>query len=377
MPSCFECGESQTRLNISGVPLCEDCYFRTHSFCNRCNAELPIENTIFCEDCSEEIEFRCNTCNQRIESSVFGLRDIDAYFCQTCFDSRQTRCCVNCHNHFFSVNTESQFCSQCLSQAIWNHLGFFTENPSYTDIKSERKFGVEFETSACPGHHTLYGKTSFGCKEDGSVDGFEFVSPVLYGDEGLNEVTNFCDLANELEFKIDSACGFHIHLDLSSESHVNCFKVAYAYMYSYPFWSRFVSNTRKNNYYCTKHFYTSVNLIRYDDFIDWIHDTIGSERYHWVNWGAYLQHKTVELRNHAATLNAIKVCNWIKAHARFIDKIISLPLEEIMQYLSGQTVYEQFNVISSWWDDEELSNFYQERASHFGKPVKNSMLIEA
>jgi hypothetical protein len=113
-------------------------------------------------------------------------------------------------------------------------------------------------------------------------------------------------------------------------------------------------------------------LIGYDDFYEWCCDVIQGERYNWVNWYAYTRHKTVEIRHHSATLNATKSVNWIKAHTRFIDAVVSMSKAEVVRSLAGRNVFDQFNVISDWWDDSDLSQFYKNRAAQFRKPFVRS-----
>ena len=389
---CRACGGrlSLRDVNNTGGPIyvdynghihCRACYDRTYSSCNDCGAELTFNEARqsggddcfdYCECCFNDRRSTCGHCDQLIESGRIRTGPNNHDICQDCSDNHVVSC-VDCSrlNYFDGERPTTYVCSRCEGRTDWENTGFYTDTPTYSEIKSERKFGIEIETSACNDHPTIRRDTVFGAKTDGSVDGKEFVSPVLYGDEGLAEVRKLCGHARRLGWQINSACGLHIHLDLSNESQGNCFKLAWAYHHTYDFWTSFISDSRKRNYYCARHSYGPADLVGYDDhsdFYEWCCNQFGGERYNWVNFQAFTRFKTVEIRHHAASLNPTKLCNWIKAHTRFIDNIVNMSVGEINNKLGGRSVYDQMNVIAGMWDDDDLTDHYKERAALFGKP---------
>lgn len=393
---CYRGGPYKT--NFRGVSFCIHCYDRLHRQCDDCGAEISLRTECpftvdvevahlegvtktICEECfnnSDETSRVCRECDVSLEEDEVFSGPNNFSFCGDCFAS-MCRCCTDCSQICWRGDLthrgDEYLCQDCARRGVWNNKGFYIESPSYTNIGSFRKFGVEIETSSCPGYIDIKHETVFGCKPDGSVDGMEFISPVLYGDAGLAEIRRICDHAHRLEWKIDSSCGLHLHVDLSSESDENCFKVAHAYAYTYDFWTSFISNARKSNYYCTKHFYNGASFAGYTDFTDWCENVVRGERYSWINWDAYLRLQTIELRHHSATLNGNKICNWVKAHTRFIDKVILSSKGQIVRDLAGCSISDQFEVISEWWDDDELSKFYKERAALFHKPIRRLALV--
>lgn len=380
--SCRAATESPIE-SLEGTPYCNDCYHTRYILCDDCGCELRRDvDTIrehqreyYCESCYESRVRTCEDCGCELTPGEVVEGPGNTPFCQSCYDNAITRCSdCDCQVWIDEANRQgdSYLCRNCASRGEWADAGFYTESPTYTELRSERKFGIEYETHTCDDHNTIRGDTVFGCKPDGSVDGMEFVSPVLYGDEGLEEVRKLCGHARRLGWSVNSACGFHLHCDLSSESNENCFKVAHAYMHTYEFWTRFISNARMRNYYCAKHFYSESDLIGYTDFYEWCCDIIQGERYNWVNWYAYTRHKTVEIRHHSATLNPTKSVNWIKAHTRFIDAVVQRSKAEVVRALAGRSVFEQFEAISSWWDDDDLTSFYRNRAEQFHKPFRRA-----
>ena len=241
----------------------------------------------------------------------------------------------------------------------------FDSDTTFERTKSERRFGVEVETSDCPSHRRLRRVSSFACVEDGSVDGLEFVSVPMKGDNGLEEVSKLCQYAKDNEWRINSACGLHVHLDAGDLDHAQLFKVAWAYLLTYDLWSSFLPQSRKNNYYCAKHFFAPSSLDLYTNFENWIRDEVGSERYCWINFGAYLRHGTIELRNHTATLNADKINNWVRAHIRFIDAVKDMTMDEIHDKFNGTTQAEQFEHVAATWQTSYMREFYLARAHKF------------
>ena len=109
------------------------------------------------------------------------------------------------------------------------------------DTKSaEIKFGIEIETHlpadahiAIGGYHRgveidTWGAPTFQGKywkaeRDGSIrptghnrKGCEFVSPILWGDEGLAKLSEFLEFARNLGARVNRSCGLHITVDVAS-----------------------------------------------------------------------------------------------------------------------------------------------------------------
>jgi hypothetical protein len=291
-------------------------------------------------------------------------------YCHDCYYDRYTTC-DSCNAEILRdeayCNDNGTYCEGCYSErdGEWDSRHFHVATPTYVEIRSTRKFGIELETSECGDYFDLDGETKFGCKEDGSIDGKEFVSPVLYGDEGLSEIRRFCRLARN--FKVDGKCGFHAHLDMGDLTVAQLKAVAYAYHKTYAIWAAFVADSRRSNHYCGAHDYDRSGLSAIADSDDW-RSFCNRDRYVWCNVAAYNEHKSIEIRLHSATLEPEKIVNWIKAHVRFIDVVKDMTFGQIERRLSGP-VESLFSALSRIWDDSELSAFYADRAEKFGTIV--------
>jgi hypothetical protein len=204
---------------------------------------------------------------------------------------------------------------------------------TYTQIGSKRKFGVEIETSACGGHRSLRGNTLFGTKFDCSVNGMEFDSPILYGDEGLAEVTKICGYAADKHWEVDSDCGLHIHLDMRDESVEALKSVAYAYLLTDKVWRKLVDGYRADN--CTYCRPSNRGRRNIESASDWRDYCDSQSRYELCNLNAYTRHGTYEIRLYQGSIDSVEINNWIIIHARFVDWAAGKTLDELDAYFAG------------------------------------------
>jgi hypothetical protein len=197
---------------------------------------------------------------------------------------------------------------------------------------------VEIETSNCPGYEALSGMTKFGCKTDCSIGGREFDSPILYGDQGFEEIEALLDYAADKEWDASSSCGCHTHYDMRDETDKELYRITYAYAKTHEFWQACVSYERADNSFCGRPEYDCASVrrgagdgTRFDEFCGWF------DRYDYVNLRAYYDHKTIEVRLLEGTVDAKTICNWVAIHARFMDYVRNLSFDDLDLTLSGET----------------------------------------
>jgi hypothetical protein len=244
-------------------------------------------------------------------------------------------------------------------------MGSFTVSDSHYDrIGSRRRFGVELETYRCPDHNVLNGHTIWECKHDCSIEGMEFVSPILYGDEGLEEIERFCQRAEELHFEVSRQCGYHAHFDVSTESTDSLKAIAYAYRRTYEVWCSLVPNSRSDNRYCGSPDYESSD-ITHEDFDYFVGKR---DRFEFVNWRAYLVHGSVEVRLYQGSLDAEEICNWLILHARFIDFVKDKSFSEL-DSLFHNTPREDFVAIAEIIGPE-LAEYWIRKSEEWHKSLR-------
>jgi len=229
---------------------------------------------------------------------------------------------------------------------------------TYKRTITKRSFGIELETSRCPNYRSLRGQTIFGAKHDCSVSGMEFTSPILRGDEGLAAIEEFLLEAEQLEFEADSDCGYHLHIDMRGESLDVLKSVAYAYAKADSAWRMLVNTFRANDCcYCRRADFDRTRLERITDMEGMTYFCRDRERYSLCNLSAYSKFGSYEIRLYQGTLDAQEVCNWIRAHLRFVEWAKDKTFDEIDDAFrgSGASRWESLKAI---FGDIELNRYY-------------------
>jgi hypothetical protein len=267
---------------------------------------------------------RCQHCRTREATVTVGVGNAVMRLCARC--QNNVVACAGCGSvreryNLHHLNDGTAYCPSCYRQNLtWEHRDFNPPANTYEQTGSDRQFGIELETSCSDGYRTLRSQTCFGAKFDGSVEGMEFVSPILQGDAGLAEVEAFCAHAKRLKFKVNSDCGYHVHINMRNTTHRQRYSVAYAYRLTYRIWASLVNEYRAHDCnYCHAPDYEADEIpfdeYSFNDFID------NGERYEFVNLKALLRHGTYEIRGYQGTLNPYEIIAWIKAHLRFVDYV--------------------------------------------------------
>ena len=181
----------------------------------------------------------CYCCAHHVNDFQYQTPNGEAA-CQTCFN-RNYFLCPDCGRVAYRddvANNES--CYDCyIRDRFWGPTNVIPAK-TFKRTKTPRCFGLELETSDCEAYRNLRGKTCFGVKEDGSIDGLEFFSPILAGDQGLAEVRKFCRLAKKHHFRVNEDCGYHLHIDMRGTTVTERKRIAYAYRLTFNLWPHFM-----------------------------------------------------------------------------------------------------------------------------------------
>ena len=188
--------------------------------------------------------------------------------------------------------------------------------------------------------------------DDGSVrgsDALELVSPVLRGEDGLEQLRKVCATLKRLNAKINRTCGLHIHFgtdDFRDDARVwkNLF---HNYATLEPLIDGFMPASRRgnNNTYCRS--LRVPGLAGKLDRATTLHDleraVTGASRYFKINVQAFWRHRTVEFRQHSGSIEFEKISNWLHFLARMIEfsktqRVTGAGFEDAAQFATPELI---------------------------------------
>lgn len=246
----------------------------------------------------------------------------------------------------------------------------------FSTVPFNKKFGVEFEAYNVRMHDLKRALNNEGinCEVEGynhttsrhwklvtdsSIRGekaFELVSPILYGQAGLEEVERVCTVLNQMNAKVNRFCGTHVHIDASGFSMDVWKRIYINYARIESVIDDFMPLSRKNNVYCKT--FTSINNLeskikRATTLADIARNVFGNSRYYKVNPLSYSRHKTCEFRQHSGTVEYEKISNWII----FLHNLVDFSKTN---YITDTTLdgLSKFN-------DKSTVNYYKLRTNKF------------
>lgn len=157
--------------------------------------------------------------------------------------------------------------------------------------------------------------------EDSSVrGGFEVVSPVLHGEEGIEEAMAVAEALSDAGATVNRSCGFHVHFDASDLTVNDVKTIVRRYADHETEIDAIMPPSRRgsNNTYCR-----SLSGIPFERFMRSFNITelasVMGSRYYKVNLMSFQRHGTIEFRQHSGTINANKIANWVRFLGQFID----------------------------------------------------------
>jgi hypothetical protein len=186
---------------------------------------------------------------------------------------------------------------------------------------------------------------------DASLSGnntFELVSPVLNGEQGIEELEKVCRILGECGAKVNKSCGTHIHFDahgMGLQTWKNIF-INYARLENVI--DGFMPESRKgdSNTYC-KGFKNISNFEQKIEQATTLNDIASSvfygDRYLKINAQSYARHKTIEFRQHSGTVEFKKISNWIYFLNNLVNRsanglIENATLDGISEFNTQETV---------------------------------------
>lgn len=210
---------------------------------------------------------------------------------------------------------------------------------------SNRAFGVEIECYSPDGEPDYYGDPGDGvdctynlltrhkfsswanlCARDDSLYGenggygVEVKSPVLQGEEGLEEVTKVLKILSDSGYWVEEDCGLHVHVDAPEfmESNPLVIKAVKAWVRNQHLVNNMVADWRLENDHCEQ--WTEEDIKELERTISDnspLHYSLRGA----INVGSMSHHGTIEIRQHESTLDPEEVISWIQFCQAFIDEI--------------------------------------------------------
>ena len=201
-----------------------------------------------------------------------------------------------------------------------------------------RSFGIELEIAGISTQHVLAAlqavgvtvrqegynhttRTHWKLVSDSSVQGgFEVVSPVLHGEDGIAEAMTVAEALSDAGATVNRTCGFHVHFDASDLSVADVKTILRRYADHEAEIDAIMPPSRRGraNTFCNTLARISFPRMMQAESITEMAGIMGS-RYYKVNLEAFLRHGTIEFRQHSGTVNARKIANWVRFLGQFID----------------------------------------------------------
>jgi hypothetical protein len=160
---------------------------------------------------------------------------------------------------------------------------------------------------------------------DGTLgSGIEVVSPVLKGQNGLNQLRKVAAALEAHGARVNRTCGLHVHVGAKGLTplHIQCILNRYSMMEEVIDSMMPRSRRGNDNHYCQ-----SIRSLMSQDCSGLLSRRWASleemarsisRRYYKINLAAYLRHGTIEFRHHSGTVNPNKIVNWVLFCLNFV-----------------------------------------------------------
>lgn len=152
----------------------------------------------------------------------------------------------------------------------------------------------------------------------------ELVSPILRGEEGLEQVRKVCKALSAAGCSVDRRCGVHVHVGGRGLSVDQVKNIVRAYARHESKIDAFMPPSRRgsNNRFCRSivgrigHLDTAQNVAQIGRGM---HNYADECRYVKLNLMAWNRQKTIEFRQHSGSINGNKITNWIQFCVNFVE----------------------------------------------------------
>ena len=154
---------------------------------------------------------------------------------------------------------------------------------------------------------------------DASVhNGYEIVSPILTGENGMNQLKLVCEALNELGATVDRSCGVHVHLDARDLTAREVLTIYKRYGEHEEQIDLCMPRSRRadNGTYCRGIKDIAANIAEMDK----PRLSRYTGRFHKINLTNLTGSGSLEFRQHSGTTEFKKIGNWIAFLMQFVAK---------------------------------------------------------
>jgi Putative amidoligase enzyme len=191
-------------------------------------------------------------------------------------------------------------------------------------------------------------RTAWKVVTDGSLSGdrtFELVSPILEGEDGLQQLRTVSTVLTRLGAKINKTCGLHVHFDAVNMDLTNWKNLIKNYANLESTIDSMMPQSRRGqtNTYCKSLKINDLNAkIDAARNLDAVRN-IFPNRYSKVNTQSFARHRTIEFRQHSGTFESAKIENWVVFLHNLVDyskshTITNDGFDELKKFNSAETV---------------------------------------
>lgn len=199
----------------------------------------------------------------------------------------------------------------------------------------------------------------------------EVVSPILRGNEGLNEVRSVMKVLRDAGATVNVSCGMHIHIGvdnaLTPQQQAN---VISAHQYWQPAFDSLLTLRRTSE----TRWAARRNRRDAQQIADaWTtRDRIGmGARYHSLNIAAFARYGTFEMRSHHGSLNGTNATAWIALHLAFIE-CVKNDSTILNQAIDNHPLAQ----INGWTDESHMFNNNGHGVSRTQQKVALTTLVD-
>lgn len=357
---CEDCGDEIERGEsgiMAGRTVCQTCA-DDYVTCYNCECELPIDDCetdadgdYFCSSCYSERYTSCVYCSDELSVNDCERNHDGDACCSDCYHSYCTQCeecgCViSQDDSCYCERTGCDYCEDCLPADPRDEVEVpYISDPGYL---TRRAFAVELEVIDNQRAKSDMDDDGWEVHSDSSIgdSGTEYCSGPIGGVRAIGKIERAAVALREAETTISQSCGFHLHLDMTSESAETVASLVRLAHQIEEWAMSVVHGSRRRNRFCAA---LPESAATCDDKSDLervaygrhgVSQSIKQEKYNaarycWVNVHSWFYRGTIEIRLHSGTADANKVLRWAEFWLHAVEFAKSRSSEEIEAITDG------------------------------------------